>query len=80
MSKFVVIMAKLGGRKFVMAVLTIVFGVFVLVGVDIPIEMKESIIKWVSLSSGAFIGAQGLSDGMSGGATSSVVKLAAGNK
>jgi len=72
MSSIIMIMAKMGGRKFIIAILNAVL--LPTLAIYLPADVVELVITAIASVSGVFIGSQAMADGMSKGKTSSTVK------
>lgn len=68
-------LAGLGGRKFVVALLGIIAVIVATkTGIEIKPEILEKLVTAIGAITGAYVVSQGVADGLSGGATSSVVQ------
>lgn len=67
------IIGKLGGKKFIVAILGVVAVVVTATtGFEIPPETLNKVIEAIGMIAGGFGVGQGIADGFSGGKTSSV--------
>ena len=73
MSRFQKLIASLGGKKFVAAILGVV-AVVMTARLGFSEETTKTVVEWVGAVVASFLLGQGVSDGLSGGSTSATAQ------